>query len=335
MQNKEGGEKNMRIRRVLCSVVLFLVGLALFVPLASFAAGYPDKNIQLIIPYVAGATGDITARLLANELEKILGVKIIPTNKPGASTVLGVETAAKAKKDGYTLLYAGNTATVYVPATDPAIIHFDPVKDLEPLGYHYVYPQGIAVKADAPWNTFAQFVDYAKKNPEKLRVSTIGVASSPHFALEMIQAITGTKMTHVPFEGGESVVTAVMGGHVEAACDGLAKFKPHVDAKRLKILLLSNKMPGLDIPTITELGYKQKLFPSCFAVYAPGGIPEDVKKVLVPAVEKAIKATYPKIEAMGSLPEYHTPAEMRQMREEEYKLISELAEKLGLRKAAK
>jgi tripartite-type tricarboxylate transporter receptor subunit TctC len=308
----------------------------LSVPSMSFAAGYPDKNIQLVIPYVAGATGDITARLLANELEKILGVKIIPVNKPGASTVLGVETVAKGKKDGYTLLYAGNTATVYVPATDPGIMHFDPVKDLEPLGYHYVFPQGIAVKADAPWNTFAEFIDYAKKNPGKLRVSTIGVGSSPHFALEMIQNITGTQMTHVPFEGGESTVTAVMGGHVEAACDGLAKFKPHVDAKRMKILLLSNKMPDLPgIPTITELGYKQKLYPSCFAVYAPGGIPEDAKKILVPAVEKAIKATFPKIIAMGSLPEYHTPAEMREMREDEFKVVSELAIKLGLRKTTK
>jgi tripartite-type tricarboxylate transporter receptor subunit TctC len=326
----------MRTKQVFRGIILFVLAFALSVPSMVFAAGYPDKNIQLVIPYVAGATGDITARLVANELEKILGVKIIPVNKPGASTVLGVETVAKGKKDGYTLLYAGNTATVYVPATDPGIIHFDPVKDLEPLGYHYVFPQGIAVKADAPWNTFAEFIDYAKKNPGKVRVSTIGVGSSPHFALEMIQSITGTQMTHVPFEGGESTVTAVMGGHVEAACDGLAKFKPHVDAKRMKILLLSNKMPDLPgIPTITELGYKQKLYPSCFAVYAPGGIPEDVKKILVPAVEKAIKATFPKIIAMGSLPEYHTPAEMREMREDEFKVVSELAIKLGLRKTTK
>jgi tripartite-type tricarboxylate transporter receptor subunit TctC len=323
----------MKTKQVFCGVIMFVVGLAMLVPSVSFAGAYPEKNIQLIIPYVAGATGDITARILADELEKVLGVKVIPTNKPGASTLLGVETAVRAKKDGYTLVYAGNTATVYVPSTDPGIVHFDPVKDLEPLGFHYIFPQGIAVKADAPWNTFAQFIDYAKKNPGKIRVSTIGVASSPHFALEMIQGITGTQMTHVPFEGGESVVTAVMGGHVEAACDGLAKFKPHVDAKKMKILLLSNKMPAYPgIPTITELGYKQRLFPSQFGVHAPAGIPEEAKKVLVPAIEKAIKATYPKIEAMGSLPEYHSPAEMRQMREEEYKVISELAIKLGLRK---
>ena len=263
-------------------------------------------------------------------------MKIIPVNKPGASTVLGVETVAKGKKDGYTLLYAGNTATVDVPATDPGIIHFDPVKDLEPLGYHYVFPQGYSSQSGCPMEYLCRVRRLCKKNPGKVRVSTIGVGSSPHFALEMIQSITGTQMTHVPFEGGESTVTAVMGGHVEAACDGLAKFKPHVEAKKMKILLLSNKMPDLPgIPTITELGYKQKLYPSCFAVHAPGGIPEDVKKVLVPAVEKAIKATFPKIIAMGSLPEYHTPAEMREMREDEFKVVSELAVKLGLRKTTK
>jgi len=322
----------MKARHPFFFALLFVLGLAILAPCASFAA-YPDRPIQLVIPYVAGATGDITARMLADELEKILGTKIIPTNKPGASTILGVESVVRGKKDGYTLVYAGPTATVYIPVTNPEIIHYDPVKDLEPLGLHYIFPQTITVRSDAPWKTFHELVDYVKKNPGKVRVSTIGVGSQPHFVLEMVQAITGTQFTHVPFEGGESVVAAVLGGHVEATSDGFAKMKPHMEAGKLKVLLITNKMPVYpDIPTITELGYKQRLYATYFCVYAPGGVPEEVKKILVPAIEKAVKITMPKIEQMGSIAEYKSPSEVRKMREEEYKQIYEIATKMGLRK---
>ena len=136
---------------------LFLLGVAVLAPSASFAAGYPDHNIQLIIPNVAGAQMDITARLLASELEKILGAKIIPNNKPGAGTVLGTEAAIRAKKDGYTLLYGSNAAFVTAPACTPEIVHYDPIKDAEPLGLHYFFPQTITVRSDAPWKTFPEF----------------------------------------------------------------------------------------------------------------------------------------------------------------------------------
>ena len=102
----------MRRTHLFFFAMLFVLGLGVLAPSASFAAGYPDHNIQLIIPNVAGAQMDITGRLLATELEKILGAKIIPNNKPGAGTVLGTEAATRAKKDGYTLLYGSNAALV-------------------------------------------------------------------------------------------------------------------------------------------------------------------------------------------------------------------------------
>lgn len=322
----------MRGKHLFLFALLTALCFVMLAPSASFAR-FPDRPIQLVIAYVPGATGDITARMLADELEKILGVKVIPINKPGASTILAAESVVRGKRDGYTLLYAGHTATVYIPITNPEIIHYDPVKDLEPLGFHYIFPQTITVKSDAPWKTFPQLVEYVKKNPGKVRVSTIGASSQPHFVLEMIQAITGTQFTHVPFEGGEAVVTAVIGGHVEATCDGFAKMRPHMEAGKLKVLLTTNKIPGYpEIPTITELGYKQSLFPSTFVVFAPGGIPEEARNVLVPAFEKAIKLTKPKVDQMGSLCEYKSPSEAMKMREEEYKRVYEVAVRIGLRK---
>ncbi len=313
---------------------LLMLGLFALAPSVSFAAGYPDHNIQLIIPYVAGATGDITARMLVEELEKNLGgAKIIPNNKPGAGTVLGAETAIRAKKDGYTLFYGGASPFVYAPIANPDVVHYDPAKDVEPLGFHYFFPTVVGVRADAPWKNFKEFVDYAKKNPGKIRITSIGVGSSTHFAIEMLQSITGIQLTHVPFEGGESVITAVLGGHVEATLDGYGKLKPHVEAGRMRILLIDPKKPDQpQIPTLKELGYKQGIPATWFAVWAPAGIPEEARKVLVPAVEKAVKATRPRIDALGSICEYKSPAETKKLRDDEYKQMYEIAVRIGLRK---
>lgn len=322
----------MKARRLFFFAVLFMLGLGTFAPSASFA-GYPDRPIQLIIPYVAGAMGDVTSRMLADELEKIIGQKIIPNNKPGAGTVLGAETAIRAKKDGYTLFYGGASPFVYAPIANPEVVHYNPAKDVEPLGFHYFFPTVVGVKADAPWKTFPEFVDYAKKNPGKIRITSIGVGSSTHFAIELLMSITGIKLTHVPFEGGETVITAVLGGHVEATLDGFGKLKPHVEAGRMRILLVDPKKPTYpEIPTLKELGYKQGLPATWFALWAPAGIPEEARKVLVPAVEKAVKATKQRIDALGSICEYKDPEELRKLRDDEYKQMYEIAVRIGLRK---
>ena len=323
----------MKLRHICFLVMLSVLSIGMLAPSASFAAGYPDHNIQLIIPYVAGATGDITARMLAEEMEKNLGTKIIPNNKPGAGTVLGAETVVRAKKDGYTLFYGGASPFVYAPIANPSVVHYDPAKDVEPLGFHYFFPTVVGVRADAPWKNFTEFVDYAKKNPGKIRITSIGVGSSTHFAIEMLQSITGIQLTHVPFEGGESVITAVLGGHVEATLDGYGKLKPHVEAGRMRILLIDPKKPDQpQIPTLKELGYKQGVPATWFAVWAPAGIPEEARKVLVPAVEKAVKATKPRIDALGSICEYKSPAELKKLRDDEYKQMYEIAVRIGLRK---
>ena len=199
---------------------------------ASFAQKYPDRPIQLVIPNAAGSLADITARMLASELEKAIGTKIIANNKPGASQVLGTDFVIRGKKDGYTLLYTGSSPLVYAPITNPEIVHYDPGKDLEPLGLHYLSCPSFNVRSDAPWKTFPEIVDYAKKNPGKLRVATSGVGHPTHFMLEVIQAVTGTQFTHVPFEGGETVTTAVLGGHVEASCDAFSKQKPLAGSRK-------------------------------------------------------------------------------------------------------
>jgi len=299
------------------------------------AQPYPNRPIQLIIPIPAGGGGDVNGRLLVEDLIKILGQQIMVVNKPGASDSLGTDALAKSKKDGYTLGYTSSAAMVFARVTNPESVPYDPVKDFDPLGSHTFFPLCVAVQADSPWKTFNDLIDYAKKNPGKLRVSTAGVGSTANFDVEITQTLTGAEFTHVPFKGGEAVVTALLGGHVEVSYDIVGKFLPHVEAGKVRILLVSRKISFLpNIPTITELGYKRDLLSGWHGMFGPSGLPEDVKKVLIPAIEKAVKnpETKAKIEKVGYAVEYKSPEEQRRLIINDYETAKTIAVKLGLSK---
>jgi tripartite-type tricarboxylate transporter receptor subunit TctC len=299
------------------------------------AQPYPNHPIQLIIPIPAGGGGDVNGRILVEELGRILGQQIIVTNKPGASDTLGTDALAKSKKDGYTLGYTSSAAMVYSRVTNPESVPYDPVKDFDPLGLHTFFPLSVAVQASSPWKTFNELVDYAKKNPGKLRVSTAGVGSTSNFDVEIVQSLTGAQFTHVPFKGGEAVVTALLGGHVEVSFDIVGKFMPHVEGGKLRLLLVSRRVSSLpNLPTITELGYKRDLLSGWHAMFGPAGMPDEVKKILIPAIEKAVK--HPegksKIEKMGYVVEYKSPEELRKLIIDDYETAKTIAVKLGLSK---
>jgi len=299
------------------------------------AQPYPNRPIQLVIPASAGAILDITGRVLADDLGKILGQQFIPINKPGGGFTLGTDLVARSKKDGYTLCYTNNPAIVYARILTPETVAYDPDKDLEPLGLHLFFAHAIAVQASAPWKTFGELLDYVKKNPDKVRVSTPGIGSTSHFNLEIIQSLTGTQFNHVPFKSGEAVITALLGGHVEMTFDAISKIAPHVESGKMRMLLVTIKTPLFpNIPMLPELGYKQELPASWFAMYGPAGLPEEVKKVLIPAIEKAVKnpELKAKLEKMHFTVIYKSPAELKKLSAEEYETALEIAKKVGLRK---
>jgi len=296
---------------------------------------YPNRPIQMIIGQVPGAAGDITCRPLAEELGKILGVPVIVINKPGGSGTLGVDAVVKSKKDGYTIAYTNTSGIVYARASSPETVPYDPFKDLEPLGLHLFFPLTVTVQENAPWKSFDELVDYARKNPGKLRVGTHGQGSIDHFNLELIQSLTGAEFNHIPFKGGTSVTTALLGGHVDAVNDAYTLVLPHLKAGKLRMLLQSRKTPDFpDVPTMTQLGYKQDLLSAWFALHAPIGIPEEVKKVLVPAIEKAVKdpAVKERIEKMGYIVDYKSPAELKKISMQDYETANAIAIKIGLHK---
>ena len=267
--------------------LVLVLALGLGAPTAS-GQGYPNRPIQLIIPGAAGSILDIAGRLTGEELGKNLGTQLVPVAKPGAGFTLGTDYVVRSKKDGYILAYTNSASIVFTRVVSPETVPYDPDKDLDPLGLHLFFPNAIAVQASAPWKTFSELLDYGKKNPEKIRVSTTGIGSTSHFNLQLIESLSGAQFTHVPFKGGESVITALLGGHVEMTFDAVNKIKPHVEAGKMRILLVTSKVPvPAQAQTMNDLGYKEQLSSSWFAMYGPAGLPEEVKKVLIPAVEKA------------------------------------------------
>ena len=223
----------MKRSRLALGLLLITCGLSVEVA-PILAQPFPNRPIQVVVPAPAGSQADVSARILSDEIGRLLGTQIVVTNKPGAALTLGTDAVARSKKDGYTIAYTSSGALVYTRVTNPETVPYDPVKDLEPLGVYVFYPLTATVQAKSPWKTFQEFVDYAKKNPGKIRVSTSGIGSTDHFNVGIIQSVAGIELTHIPYKGGESVVTALLGGHVEAAFDTLSKVLPHVESGQLE-----------------------------------------------------------------------------------------------------
>ena len=323
------------MKRFLCMTVLFMIGLGLIcIPTSDVRAqSYPNRTIQLVTPGAPGLLQDITCRQFAEEIGKTIGGQIVVANKTGASMTLAADFVVRSKKDGYTFLYASATPLVYAPVTNPKIVPYDPLKDLDPLGGQLVWPLTVTVQEGSPWKTFNELIDYAKKNPEKLRMGSIGLGSTDNFNLTIIQSLTGTQFTHIPMSTAPAL--SLMGGHIEVVMSPITEVNSYVQAGKLRLLLLTSKVAKYShVPTLTELGYKQELITGWLSFFAPAGIPEEVKKVWVAAIEKAMKnpELKSKIEKVDFFPEYKSPAEFKTMLAAEYERANVLAVKIGLRK---
>jgi tripartite-type tricarboxylate transporter receptor subunit TctC len=297
------------------------------------AQGYPNQTINLVIPLAAGDAADIACRAMGEELSKLLKVPIIVVNRPGAGGTLGTDSVVKAKKDGYTIVLTNNAALVYNRIITPESVAYDPFKDLTPLGLTTRFPLLLLVRQDAPYKSFNEMVEFAKKNPGKVRVGTVGSGSVGHFTLEIINSITGAGLTMVPFKGASPGVTALLGGHVEGGVLALGTLLSHLKSGSMRAVLASHKIPEFsDIPTLPQLGYRQNLFGVWLAFFAPSGVPVDVTKALAPAIEKVAKdpAVTAKLAGLGMVQDYLPPEKLFTEIREEHRTVEEIAKKAGL-----
>src|SRR4030095_4621398 len=237
------------------------------------AQSYPNQALSLVIPLAPGDAGDVAGRAMAEELSKLLKVSVATLNKPGGGLTIGTDAVVKAKKDGYTILLTSNTALIAGRILNPETVQYDSFKDLTPLGLATRTPVMFVVRSDAPYTRFQEVVEFAKKNPGKIRVGTAGVGTAGHFALEIINSLSGAGMTMVPFKGASPAATALLGGHVEEAILAIGTLSSHLKAGQVKGLVVSTRLPGFsELPTLTQLGYRQDIHGEWDGFFAPAGV---------------------------------------------------------------
>jgi tripartite-type tricarboxylate transporter receptor subunit TctC len=315
--------------------ILSLLSIASFLVSATYlhAQSYPNQAINLVIPLAPGDAADIAGRTMGEELSKLLKVPIVAVNRPGGGMTIGTDSVVKAKKDGYTILLTTNAALVSNRILNPETASYDPLKDLTPLGLSTRTPILLAVRQDAPYKSFSELVEFSKKNPGKIRVGTVGPGSAGHLNVEMINSLTVAGLTMVPFKGGAPGITAILGGHVEGVAFSLGALISHLKSGALRGMVMSSHFPDQpEIPTLPQLGYRQNLLGVWFGFFAPAGVPTEVTKALVPAIEKAVKdpAIGTKLAPLGIVQDYAPPEKLLAEIREEHRTVEEIAKKAGL-----
>lgn len=302
---------------------------------AALAQGsqYPSGPINLIIPLAPGDATDTAARAMADALARELNVPVVPVNKPGAGGALGTQQVAQGAKDGYSIVIANNAALVYRAILEPKVASYDPFTDLTPLGLAMRSPSILAVGGQQPFKSFGAMVDYAKKNPGKVRIGTAGEGSVGDFCVRSINSLTGADITMVPFKGAAPALTAMLGGHIEGVVLALGTMVPHIQSGAVRGLVLSSKWPQFpEMPTLPELGYSQPLFGVWTGFLAPAGVPAEVTKVLVPALERVIRSPElaARLKPLGIAADYSPPQKMLEEMREEHARVLAIAKKSGL-----
>ena len=297
----------------------------------SLAQSFPSQFINLVITLTPGDTGDLSGRAIGTELGKLIKGTVIPINRSGGAGSVGVDSVAKAKKDGYTILYV-NSNIIYAFAANPEETPYNPFQDLEPVCLASSIPLTIAVQSESAWKTMQELVAYGKQNPGKLRGSSTGVGSVGHFGYEIIRAETGAGIEMIPFKGAAPGMTALLGGHVEVAIPSATLASTNLKSGKIRLLLISKKtqeFPG--VPTLTELGYKRDIASVWFGFYLPVGVPDSVKRVLYPALERSIKSAEvgAVLASIGAVEDYKPSAEFRKMMSEEYAVVKNLNQGKG------
>lgn len=271
--------------RILCGLAL---GAAVCAALAQ--QPYPSKPVTMIVPFPPGGVADIVGRPLAAQMEKALKQPVVVTNRTGAGGAVGMAAAAKSAPDGYTILMALSSISIF-PVSD-RIMGRTPayeMRDFAPIALVTADPTVLIVGADSPWKTLKEFVDSAKAYPGQINYSSSGVYGTLHVAMEIFAHAAGIKLFHVPYQGGGPALAALLGGQVHALASGPAPAVGQIRAGKVRALASwsAERLPLLpEIPTFRELGYDAEFY-IWSGVFAPALAPSPVLDRLRAAVREA------------------------------------------------
>lgn len=313
-----------------------MLSLVAFYGIGQAQGKYPSRPIELVVPMAPGGSADITARLYSEDLGKELKAPVNIVNRAGGAGIQGTTFAARAKKDGYTLLQGSATYLVIMPIISNEVT-YDPVKDFIPLGYFVSVPSVFNVRSDSPFKTLNDLIEFARKNPGKLNNGAGGLGTVSNFNLEILCAKNNIKINTIPFKSGGEALPALLGGHVDMVMGTLSTEASQFKAGKLRGLAITSKTrhPDFpDIPTTAELGYPYVNLSVWQGLFAPAGLPQSVVDALIPAIEKVLKSPEVVKRALnaGYIPEYKGPEEFRKFLESEIQTVAKIAKDINMSK---
>ncbi|WP_420998148.1 Bug family tripartite tricarboxylate transporter substrate binding protein [Cupriavidus sp. 30B13] len=265
-------------RRLLAAGVALAAAFAGVAGTAHAQGTYPTKPITMIVPFSAGGTTDILARIVGLQLGKALGQPVVIDNRPGAGGNIGAALAAKAPGDGYTL-FMGTIGTHSINQSLYSRLPYDPVKDFAPITRVAMVPNLVVVNPKVPVNNIKELIAYVKANPDKLSYGSSGSGSSMHLSGELFNSMTGLHIQHIPYKGSAPAVNDLLGNQIGLMFDNLPSSYPHVKAGKLRAIAVTSakRSPALpNVPTVAEAGVPGYEATSWFALYATGGTPQPI-----------------------------------------------------------
>jgi tripartite-type tricarboxylate transporter receptor subunit TctC len=306
---------------------------AVAAPMPALAFDYPAKPIRWIVGYPAGGSADTSSRIMAQWLNDRLGQPVIIENKPGAATNISLQAAINAPPDGYTLVYLGTSATV-----NPSMFEslpFNVLRDIAPVSGLADMPLAFVANKSIPSRDVAEFIAYAKENPGKISMASFGAGTTSHLAGELFQAMTGTKLVHVPYRGEAFALADMISGHVEVMFDTLSASMPHIRSGTLQALAVAGHsryeaLPG--VPTIGETvaGYEAL---SWGGIGVPRGTPEEIIDRLNREINAGLRdpAVRKKLNDIAVLPIVYSPAEFGAFMAVETKKWADVIKRAGIK----
>lgn len=274
-----------QLNRLLGTALMGLCGVLAGTSAHAQAQTYPNKPIKFVVPYSAGTTTDVIARLYAQKLGEILGQSVVVDNKAGAGGNISAESVARSAPDGYTLTFS----TSATHATNPALygkIPFDPIKDFTHITLMVAAPNMLVINPKIPANNMAELIAYAKANPGKLTYMSAGSGTSPHMAGELLKTMTGIDIQHVPYKQVTQGLTDLLAGEIAMSFYHVPVIYPHVKSGRLKAMGVATSERSPIAPEVPPIGDTVKGYDlrPWWGLAGPAGMPQDI-------VDKLEKAT--------------------------------------------
>lgn len=313
-------------------IAISLAGLTAAPSLMAQSAPYPAKPIKIVVPFAAGGSTDILARMTGETISKALKQPVVVENRAGASGNIGMEAVAKSQPDGYTLLFTSTNLTL-----NPAVVEktpFDPVRDFTGITMVAFAPMILITRPGFGGDSVTSLVKFGKDNPGKLNFSSSGAGGTPHLAGEMLQIVTGMKMTHVPYGGAAPAITDIASGQVEMTFTTYISAQALLSAGKLRALAVAAnaRLPVLpNVPTFAEEGYKDMEFGTMFSLLAPAGTPPAVVDALYQAIKAASASPEfkDKIAQQGGYMVVDTPADFNQYLRDDVAKWASLIKRIG------